>query len=62
MAIELEHLGVTDTDVGNIGFVGFFAQAALTLVVGLSMDHFRNKIKVNYFLTDCFCCCFLLLL
>ncbi len=47
MAIELEHLGVTDTDVGNIGFVGFFAQAALTLVVGLSMDHFRNKIKVS---------------
>ncbi len=45
MAILLEDLGVTDTDVGNIGFVTCFGQAAGMAAVGLAMDHFRSKIK-----------------
>ncbi len=46
MAIQLEDLGVTDTDVGNIGFVSCFGQAAGMAVVGFAMDHFRSKIKM----------------
>lgn len=45
MAIQFEHLGVTDTEVGNVGFVAIFGQAAGTAAVGLSMDHFRSRLK-----------------
>ncbi len=47
MAIQLEDLGVSDTDVGNIGFASFFGQAAGMAAVGLAMDHFRSKIKTT---------------
>ncbi len=47
MAILLEDLGVTDTDVGNIGFAACFGQAAGMAAVGFAMDHFRSKIKTT---------------
>ncbi len=58
MAIQLEPLGVTDTEVGDIGFVAMFAQALGAATVALTMDHFRDKIKVSVLvlLTASFVC------
>ncbi len=47
MAIQLEPLGVTDTEVGNVGFMAMIFQAVGATVVALAMDHFRDKIKLS---------------
>jgi len=45
LALLFEDLGVSDTDVGNVGFSGLIAQMVGLFVVAMVMDRFRAKIK-----------------
>ena len=49
MGLNFEHLGVTDTEIGQIGFVSVFVQAATAAAMAFMQDHFRDKIKVSVF-------------
>eukprot|EP00095_Tigriopus_kingsejongensis_P006891 maker-scaffold125_size330479-snap-gene-2.12 protein:Tk06891 transcript:maker-scaffold125_size330479-snap-gene-2.12-mRNA-1 annotation:"hypothetical protein DAPPUDRAFT_102163" len=47
MALNFAPLGVTDADVGTIGFVSVFAQCFLGCVVAFAQDRFRDYIKLS---------------
>ncbi len=49
MAIVFEDFGVTDREVANIMFLSVVCQAAAVAVVGLAMDHFRDRLKPSVF-------------
>jgi len=55
LAILFEDLGVSDTDIGNVGFAGLCAQIIGLLVVAVLADKFRSKIKVSYSLKEVLC-------
>ncbi len=50
MALNFEHLGTTDTEIGDIGFVSIFTQAATAVAVAFMQDRFRDKIKMTLLL------------
>ena len=49
MGLNFEHLGVTDNEIGQIGFVSVFVQSAAAALVAYMQDSFRDKIKITVF-------------
>ena len=47
MAVNFEPLGVTDDDVGMIGFVSTLGMCVVASVVAYAQDSFRDKIKIS---------------
>ena len=47
MAVNFEPLGVTDSDIGRIGFVSTLGMCLIASGVAYAQDSFRDKIKLS---------------
>ena len=47
MALNFQPLGVSDEDIGFLGFLAVFVQCAVAVGVSFVQDRFRNKIKLS---------------